>query len=584
MRRIIFPLIFLAALLCSKAMVISSFAQTEASEPVDTPIFFTTINGKTVPATALYCRPDKSNLGYAIREPFMENDTQYIWREFHLWKCDTCNSYDTCVISYFIIPGKNKDHLASVLRTYYVKDPDFKGNTYLSDDYHLWREYFPEMTLERNKIGNMPRHWFRVKNYQGQYVLTSDYPYGLTFTDSMIIHHGMETWFSKYGKVKKIKPKTYYYEKYDYSNEDKCWYIERNWLHPSILVKGLYVNTTLTTSGAISHTLVTPQENLQYFDLIQAEMCELIDLDYDEVDYEAHTDPALMAEIRAKQSAIKSQRIHEQAMKLQSAYKHHSVDELYQFFDNWASDIQSTETADDSPYLAEAYNVYRAFYQPLLSDYKGVSYYKDKPYYIIQGSLWKISEAECIILPHERDSFFVARIRQSSPNDTVYQNETIQLVLKDKRKRPCYGDGFCWPLFTNIPIITLDSAIDFRPAVFFPDKKIVYLTENYKKLLDNFLGEEHMGIGEKKIVQPAHATIKSFDKMGFINNAATIFYGHWGGYWQYETYPEANHIIFNPDMSRALVYFRFKYEGGEVLLEKQNNEWGIVEVKYTWME
>lgn len=281
---------------------------------------------------------------------------------------------------------------------------------------------------------------------------------------------------------------------------------------------------------------------------------------------------------------MKSQRIHEQAMKLQSAYKHHSVDELYQFFDNWASDIQSTEKAEDSPYLAEAYNVFRAFYQPLLSDYEGASYYKNKPYYIVQGSLWKISEAECIILPHERDSFFVARIRQAFPNDTAYQNKTIQLVLKDKRDRPCYGDGFCWPLFTNIPLITLDSAIDFRPAVFLPDKKIVYLTEDYKKLLDKFLGNKHVPLGKEDIMQTAYAKGGSHSRMSFLLNAATIFHGHWGGYWQYETYPEAGHIIFNPDMSRALVYFRFKYEGGEVLLEKQNGEWIIVEVQYTWME
>ena len=98
---------------------------------------------------------------------------------------------------------------------------------------------------------------------------------------------------------------------------------------------------------------------------------------------------------------MKSQRLHEQAMKLHSAYKHHSVDELYQFFDNWASDIESTETAEDSPYLAEAYNVFRAFYQPLLPDYEGASYYKNKPYYIVQGSLWKISEAEYFQSRHE---------------------------------------------------------------------------------------------------------------------------------------------------------------------------------------
>ncbi len=72
--------------------------------------------------------------------------------------------------------------------------------------------------------------------------------------------------------------------------------------------------------------------------------------------------------------------------------------------------------------------------------------------------------------------------------------------------------------------------------------------------------------------------------MDFINCATQIFYGHWGGYWQYETYPKATIIVFDSQMQRAVVFFRFVYEGGEVTLEKQNGEWTIISGKLTWIE
>ena len=37
-------------------------------------------------------------------------------------------------------------------------------------------------------------------------------------------------------------------------------------------------------------------------------------------------------------------------------------------------------------------------------------------------------------------------------------------------------------------------------------------------------------------------------------------------------------------MNRAVVMFRFVYEGGEVVLEKQNGEWVVVDSRFTWIE
>ena len=37
-------------------------------------------------------------------------------------------------------------------------------------------------------------------------------------------------------------------------------------------------------------------------------------------------------------------------------------------------------------------------------------------------------------------------------------------------------------------------------------------------------------------------------------------------------------------MQRAIVYFRFVYEGGEVYMEKQDGEWTVVSGRLTWIE
>lgn len=303
MRKTTLILTFLAVMACGGA-------QTDPPFRCDTTgisIFNAPVDGKFMPATLVYCSEDKHYLTYELRQPFVENNTQYIYRSYQFYKCDTCSAYDTCVSSYYIIPKQDKNHIAKVLKMYYVKEPDFKEDSYLSDAYHEWRSHNPKMKIERRDLDDMPRHWFRIEKYQGQYVLSIDYNYGMAFTDSMIVFYYMETWFSQYGEVKKLNSDVHYYEDYDYSPDIKGWVKTKNWLHPSVLVKGLYILSSLSADGILDHTLVTPQENLKYFDLINAYMCDLQYLNYDTVDYEAHTDPALMADIRNLQQSLKEQ-------------------------------------------------------------------------------------------------------------------------------------------------------------------------------------------------------------------------------------------------------------------------------------
>ena len=301
MRKTTLILAFLAAVLCGRAQSGSPFdCDTTGISTFNAPV-----NGKLVPAALIYCSEDKHTLSYELRQPFMDNDTQYIWRSYHFYKCDTCSTYDTCISSFYWC----KNCLEQVLGKYYANGPDFSGTEWytLGAAYRTYREDFPDLTLIQNNLGKMPRNWFWVKKYQGKYVVTSDYPYHKYFTDTLIVHYGMEAWFGPLRNVKELNTGTYYYEEdyYDYRIKGlaKSW----NWLLPSVLAKGLYVETSLRSDGTLTQQLVTPEENLQYFDCINSNLCDLWYLDYDTIDYEAHTDPVLMADIRNLQKSIKKQ-------------------------------------------------------------------------------------------------------------------------------------------------------------------------------------------------------------------------------------------------------------------------------------
>lgn len=267
-------------------------------------IFNAIVDGKPTPATLVYCSEDKHHLTYELRQPFMENDTQFIRRSYEFYKCDTCSTYDTCISSFYWCT-----HCLEQFLSKYSNEPDFSGTEWytLGAEYRSYRENFPDLTLTQNNLGKMPRNWFWVKRFQGKYTVTSDYPYHKFFTDSLVVYYGMEAWFDPLRKVKELGAGTYYYEDDYYDHEISGMAKSQNWLLPSILAKGLYVETTLLADGTLFQELVTPEKNLKYFDCISSDLCNLWYLEYDTIDYDAHTDPALMADIRNLQKSIKKQ-------------------------------------------------------------------------------------------------------------------------------------------------------------------------------------------------------------------------------------------------------------------------------------
>ncbi len=218
--------------------------------------------------------------------------------------------------------------------------------------------------------------------------------------------------------------------------------------------------------------------------------------------------------------------------------------------------------------MAEAHKIFAAFYQPLQLDKIGCGgnefgvSYKDFPYFIVQNQLYSIYIADTLpFKPDEMEAYYTDRINETYPDDSTRKGwiKYLKRELEIGRMSLSFFDSWLDNTWEKIPTEKMDMKIDFRPSVSFPGK-------------------------EESIMQTAYAKEESRQRMDFIQQAAKIFYGHWGGYWQYETYPQANSIIIDARMQRAIVNFRFVYEGGEVYMEKQNGEWTVVSGRLTWIE
>ena len=303
----------------------------------------------------------------------------------------------------------------------------------------------------------------------------------------------------------------------------------------------------------------------------------------------------------------------EQNLLLNEAYSRNSEADLYRFFDNWSKEVPSNETEAPDKWVAEAHKVFVAFYQPLLcgengfQNKKGQIYYKDNPYFIVQNLLRSIYVADTI--PYKNDElieYYISHIdkiigdesyRRKFIKDEAYiflvkfygGSDSLRIGKIDYLQRQLER-GYLNPVFDfkkqeneMVKILTtkVDSNITFRPPVHFSGRKVVYLTDEYKKLLEDFLGVDYCDFLGNRILK-CERLEQSGPKMQFVCNAAKVSSNIFC--WELITYPQASSIVFDRSMRRAMVYFRFEYHGGHVILEKQNGEWNIATVKYTWIE
>jgi hypothetical protein len=276
---------------------------------------------------------------------------------------------------------------------------------------------------------------------------------------------------------------------------------------------------------------------------------------------------------------------------LQHAYKTNSLTELNQFFADWHKNnkpLSDAEIAKLSEIEKQAYGVFTAFYRPLEIDSLGGSefgsnIYNNVRYLIIQSHVKIYSTAKILDMGAERDSIAVQAVNKSTLPDSVKTKYLKRVNGKLSREVLAdFGNGFNLDEYRKDTLI--ENIVNFRPQIKCGDKLPVYLTSRYDTILNAFLGNTHLALGAGGIMNPARSKGESLKREKFLNQMVKIWYGHWGGYWQLYSYPEVYSIIFNKQMNRAEVNFRFIYEGGKAVLESKNGQWKLLSSMRTWIE
>lgn len=209
---------------------------------------------------------------------------------------------------------------------------------------------------------------------------------------------------------------------------------------------------------------------------------------------------------------------------LTNAYKASCVDCLKDLLDNWNNEFNSNTNIPESEQAV--YNVYKETYSPwalerMSNSEWGNGIYKDLSYYIIQDSI-------------------------------------------------SYDDNFRGTFSDNV--ITIK---DFRPEINNNAISTLYLNKDYADAINCFLGANDF---------TPHSDEEKQARYKFLNNYLQFFHGHWGNYWHLETHPEIYRMSFNTAKDSVQVSFRLGYQGGEVILGKDNDEWKIKDWKMTWIE
>ncbi len=279
------------------------------------------------------------------------------------------------------------------------------------------------------------------------------------------------------------------------------------------------------------------------------------------------------------------------AKQLEEAYKEQSITKLKFFFDDWSKSLpvaSQKEREQMSKVVRESYSVYEAFYNPYDLKNRGGSefgndIYKDFNYLIIQDKLKIYQKDKLYYTPEEIKDYIVGQLTKE--RKTEWQEKILAQIDSGKISTMImenYGPDI--RRYKDSPGVLIDSVTDFRPNIAQTKAIPLFLNDNYRKLLDSFLGNTHQPLGTGGIMNPAVAKDESAKRQKFLQNYVKIFYGHWGGYWQYYSYPAVTSISFDKDGKYAMINYTMIYEGGVALLGLEAGTWKLISMKRTWIQ
>lgn len=212
---------------------------------------------------------------------------------------------------------------------------------------------------------------------------------------------------------------------------------------------------------------------------------------------------------------------------LMNSYNDSCTNCLKDILDEWEKEFSPNTTFPDS--LKIVYDVYQEFYSP--------------------WNLERMSESEWGNNIYNKYSYYII---QSSIN---------------------YDFNYESPSTTNFYSIS-----EFRPEIANDTINLLYLTDKHINAFNCFLDVDV----ENSFFVPTSE--KSISKYRFLNNFLFFFKGHWGNYWTFETNPYVQKMSFNNTKDKVKIYFKLGYEGGEAILEKNEEDWEIIDFYMTWIE
>jgi hypothetical protein len=292
------------------------------------------------------------------------------------------------------------------------------------------------------------------------------------------------------------------------------------------------------------------------------------------------------ASLHLKETKMHTKNLPAQEKLLNYAYLADSDSLLDTFFNNWAATIkplsqESYNSLDEGS--KETYDVVRAFYNPeyLYESEWSDSLYKDVKYYILRSQI-RVCMTDSIqfCTKAKSDSITMANLQlKAQTNKNLYSKDFINADGSlTKRSLKYFKDP---PKYSKSTTTIIKTIQNFYPQISSNGKGILYLTDNYEKLLNKFIGFDFET--DNNLMSPSTSERDSEKKQDFLEKNIKIFASHWGEHWEIETAPVVTDVIFNKEFSLAIVEFSVIYQGGLALLRKVDNKWIVEFGKLTWI-
>lgn len=251
---------------------------------------------------------------------------------------------------------------------------------------------------------------------------------------------------------------------------------------------------------------------------------------------------------------VKSQQ--SQEMLLHDAYKTKSSKKLKLFIDRWAngSSLSVAKWATTKNDTIKAFNeVYRHFY---LSENKGLTQTdaSTRSIYIVVDDVVDMAVTDTLPIV--------------DPFEGNYYEPDYRLL-----ESIAYQEGN-----------RLQMLPSYVPVLGIPKLGILSLNSKYKSHIEKFLSAKKAVKKQNDAGYPRHQTGHDAQKVAFLSAYLPMVKRHWGNYWNYLSYPNINRIVFNKELTSAIVSYKLSSSGGIACYKKTANGWTLIDSRITIMQ